>query len=123
MRVQIALVWTLMLLPLSQTHRWRAILGITNWTSLQFLPGAAMCFLALSVVYEERLVGDRMDWLTRPYSRRSLLLAKALFLLLTINLPQLIDETCCPIGERPLTFSLPAAACGEPTHGRVVPCC
>jgi hypothetical protein len=45
-----------------------------------------MCVL----VHDESLVGDRQFWITRPYSRWSLLAAKALFIVLFMNVPLLI---------------------------------
>ena len=45
---------------------------------LQFL----RCLLIARLVHQEPLIGDRRFWITRPYSWRSLLAAKALFLLL-----------------------------------------
>lgn len=47
----------------------------------------ACWFLIASVVYEEPLAGDNQFWLTRPYSRTSLLASKLLFIGLFINLP------------------------------------
>ncbi len=47
----------------------------------------ACWFLIANVVYEEPLVGDKQFWLTRPYSRISLLASKLLFLGLFINVP------------------------------------
>ncbi len=43
--------------------------------------------LITRVIHAERLVGDRQFWLTRPYTRTSLLTAKALFLIAFIYLP------------------------------------
>ena len=43
--------------------------------------------LTIAVIHEEGLVGDRQFWLTQPYSRARLLMAKALFLVLSVNLP------------------------------------
>jgi hypothetical protein len=52
----------------------------------------AAAFLAVSVVHEDRLVGDRKFWITRPYSWKSLLLAKGLFVLLFLHLPLLLAQ-------------------------------
>ena len=57
-----------------------------------FLLWLAAAFLAISVVHEDRLVGDRQFWITRPYSWKSLLLAKGLFVLLLVSLPVLLAQ-------------------------------
>jgi hypothetical protein len=44
------------------------------------------------VVQLESLVGDRQFWITRPYEWKKLLAAKALFVLLFVNLPLLIAD-------------------------------
>jgi hypothetical protein len=59
-------------------HLASAILPITWWP--------IMCVL----IQDEPLVGDRQFWVTRPYSRWSLLAAKALFIVLFMNVPLLI---------------------------------
>ncbi len=43
-------------------------------------------------IHDEALPGDRQFWITRPYSWRSLLGAKVLFILAFINLPMLIAD-------------------------------
>jgi hypothetical protein len=43
-------------------------------------------------IHNEALAGDRQFWITRPYSWRSLLAAKALFILAFINLPMLAAD-------------------------------
>jgi len=48
--------------------------------------------LIASIIYKEPLVGDRQFWLTRPYSWKSLLVAKALLILAFINLPFLVSD-------------------------------
>jgi len=48
-------------------------------------------FIAHAIL-EDRLVGDRQFWLTRPYSRRSLLAAKCLLIAACINLPVLLAD-------------------------------
>jgi hypothetical protein len=49
-------------------------------------------YLAVRVVLEEPLPGDRQFWVTRPYGWKSLLGAKALFALAFLNLPLLISD-------------------------------
>lgn len=43
--------------------------------------------LIIAAIHEEKLPGDRQYWLTRPYSWKDLLAAKALFVMAFINLP------------------------------------
>src|ERR1700733_2001428 len=43
-------------------------------------------------IHDEALPGDRQFWITRPYSWRSLLSAKLLFILAFVNLPMLIAQ-------------------------------
>ncbi len=45
--------------------------------------------LVSRVIHAEALPGDRQFWLTRPYAWKSLLGAKALFILVFVNLPKL----------------------------------
>jgi hypothetical protein len=52
----------------------------------------ARCYLIVCAIHQERLAGDRQWWLTRPYSWKSLLVAKALFLLAFVNLPLFIAD-------------------------------
>ncbi len=63
---------------------------------LFFILGVSLClswwFLIARVIQDESLVGDRQFWLTRPYQRRWLLAAKALFVIAVINVPVLIFD-------------------------------
>ncbi len=56
-----------------------------------FLPLAAWVLIA-RVIQAEALPGTQQFWLTRPYSRGSLLAAKALFLVTFISLPKLVSD-------------------------------
>lgn len=49
--------------------------------------------LIARVIHSEALPGDKQFWLTRPYQRGSLLLAKTLLILLCVNLPMLFADT------------------------------
>lgn len=60
------------------------------WRFVTPLVPIAWCFLIVRVVHDERLVGDRQFWVTRPYNWKELLAAKFLFVLMFINLPALI---------------------------------
>ena len=49
-----------------------------------------MAALAVTVVHQDPLPGSAHDWLARPIVRRDLLLAKLLFVIVTIHLPMLL---------------------------------
>jgi hypothetical protein len=59
---------------------------------LQFLLPVAWWFTIAHVVHGEALVGDRQFWVTRPYSWRSLLLAKILFCVAFLSVPLLAQD-------------------------------
>jgi hypothetical protein len=67
---------------------------VSRW--LFALLGISLCFswwfLIVRVVQGESLVGDRQFWLTRPYQRRWLMAAKALFIIAFVNVPVLIFD-------------------------------
>ena len=48
--------------------------------------------LIARVIHAEALPGDRHFWLTRPYSRAGLILAKALFIAAFVNLPLFVAQ-------------------------------
>ncbi len=60
----------------------------------EVLPSVALplaCWLVIiSAIHEDKLPGDRQYWLTRPYSWKELLAAKALFIAACVNLPLLV---------------------------------
>jgi len=59
---------------------------------LRFLWLLAATFLVVSVIQQEALPGHQQHWLTRPYRRGHLFLAKALFLAVFAGLPLLTIE-------------------------------
>ena len=63
-------------------------------------------YLICLLVHEESFTGDRQFWITRPYSRRSLLAAKALFVLAFVNVPLLLGgfAILAAAGYRPLAY-------------------
>jgi hypothetical protein len=67
---------------------------VSRW--LFALLGISLCFswwfLVVRVIQGESLVGDRQFWLTRPYQRRWLMAAKALFIIAFVNVPVLIFD-------------------------------
>jgi hypothetical protein len=60
--------------------------------SMEELLQLLRCLLIASVVHKESLVGDRQFWITRPYSWRRLLAAKALFVCLFAVVPSVIAD-------------------------------
>jgi hypothetical protein len=78
-------------------------------TAYSLLAGFALplaCWsLIIAAIHEEKLPGDRQYWLTRPYSWKDLLAAKALFVVAFINLPLFAWHTAAfaavgiPLGE------------------------
>jgi len=64
-------------------------------------------YLIARLVQEEPLAGDRQFWVTRPYSRGSLLAAKVLFVVAFINVPLLLAGFAIlgAAGYRPLAYS------------------
>ena len=73
--------------------------GIGRFIGYQVLSGLisvllpiAWVFLITRAIQGESLVGDKQFWVTRPYEWKKLLIAKLLFLTLTINLPLFIVD-------------------------------
>jgi hypothetical protein len=56
------------------------------------LQPVAWPFLVVRVIHEEPLPGDRQFWITRPYSWRSLLAAKVLFMVAFLHLPLFVAD-------------------------------
>lgn len=63
-----------------------------NWWFMLFMLPIAWCYLAARLIHAEPLVGDRLFWITRPYAWKSLLAAKALFILAFVNLPMIFAD-------------------------------
>jgi hypothetical protein len=59
---------------------------------LELLVSASWWLLISNLIHDERLVGDRQFWLTRPYEWKKLLVAKLLFLFAFLYLPLFIAE-------------------------------
>jgi hypothetical protein len=66
----------------------------------------AWWYLIAAVIHEEALPGNRQYWLTRPFSRRDLLAAKAIFILVFICLPDFCTEATVLVlrGKSPLGY-------------------
>ena len=74
--------------PRLDDHPLRLI--FSGWLTPMVLIGWFL--LIVRVVHEEVLAGDRQFWVTRPYDWKKLLTAKALFLVVFVNLPLLIVQ-------------------------------
>src|SRR6266478_487348 len=62
------------------------------WTLVMILLPLAWWTLIARVLHDEALPGDNQFWITRPYSWKNLLGAKALFILTFINIPMLLAD-------------------------------
>jgi len=79
------------------------------WTMVLILLPLSWWTLIARVIHGETLPGDRQFWITRPYSWKSLLGAKALFILALINLPMFLADIAIvrAYGLHPLGAELP----------------
>ncbi|HNY41485.1 MAG TPA: hypothetical protein PKJ41_13885 [Bryobacteraceae bacterium] len=59
---------------------------------LTYLLPVAWWALIARLIYDEPLAVEQPFWVTRPYSRKSLLAAKVLFIVVFVNLPKLIGD-------------------------------
>src|SRR5581483_756959 len=74
-------------------QRWSSPLPQTVASfSMNLLLPFAWWTLIVRAIHAETLTGDRQFWPTRPYRWRSLLLAKALFFVLFVNLPLFVAQ-------------------------------
>jgi hypothetical protein len=84
--------------------------GVEGWAGIiTWLMVLSWWYLTASLIHQESLPGDRQFWLTRPYSRASLVAAKVVFLAVFINIPFFISD-CVIVANQ--GFS-PAAAMGS----------
>jgi hypothetical protein len=58
----------------------------------QLLAPLACWVLAVTLIHEERLIGDEQYWLTRPFTWKDLVAAKALFLVVFVNAPLFVCQ-------------------------------
>jgi hypothetical protein len=81
-------------IPMIWSQEPNFVAPVSRW--LFALLGVSLCFswwfLIVRVIQGESLVGDRQFWLTRPYQRRWLMAAKALFIIAFVNVPVLIFD-------------------------------
>jgi hypothetical protein len=77
-----------------QTGRASSEVLVPSGRGVLVLPFLALfwCYLIARVVHADALADDRQFWLTRPYDRRSLWAAKAIFVLAVVNLPMLFAQ-------------------------------
>src|SRR5580693_8112343 len=87
-------------LGLTSPHRWwmsgagyEETVSFSPRASVMLLPSLLPVLIPLSwwilispLIHDERLVGDRQYWLTRPYEWKKLLTAKTLFILVFLYL-------------------------------------
>src|ERR1035438_4897812 len=58
----------------------------------KILEPVACWVLIVAVIHEERLIGHEQYWLTRPYTWKNLVVAKALFLVVFVSLPLFVCQ-------------------------------
>ncbi|HTX36051.1 MAG TPA: hypothetical protein VME43_13565 [Bryobacteraceae bacterium] len=93
-RLQLAAFLALMgLLGWAEAATPRDLQGAMAGMLCQWLLVPAAWYLVALAIHEHPLPGDRQYWLTRPYPRSSLVLAKALFVAAFLNLPLLAMQT------------------------------
>ena len=88
-----ALALTALFACAQSRYPWHTLYGrALSILDLSFIVLLAWFYLIARVVHEEPLVGDNAFWLSRPYSRKSLLAAKILFIAVFVSLPALAAE-------------------------------
>ena len=75
----------------------------------RLLEPVACWVLIVAAIHEERLIGHEQYWLTRPYTWKHLLAAKALFLAVFVSLPLLVCQYIILVGAN---GSVPASWLG-----------
>lgn len=88
---QALLFWAVLGMPAAMNHLLKWGLSLTGGAALALQP-LACWLLVVSVIHGEALVGHQQYWLTRPYSRKQLVAAKCLFLLVFVNLPLFVYQ-------------------------------
>ena len=58
----------------------------------KILEPVACWVLIVAAIHEERLIGHEQYWLTRPYTWKNLVAAKALFLVVFVSLPLFVCQ-------------------------------
>src|ERR1035441_7506541 len=64
----------------------------------KILEPVACWVLIVAVIHEERLIGHEQYWLTRPYTWKNLVAAKALFLVVFVSLPIFVCQYIILVG-------------------------
>jgi hypothetical protein len=85
------------------------------WVLVLALLPLAWWTLIARVIHDETLPGDRQFWISRPYSWKSLLAAKVLFILVFINVPMLFADAVIvrAYGLHPFSAQLPGLLWSE----------
>src|ERR1035438_2012929 len=74
-------------------------LGVQRFRYLALILEPVACWvLIVGVIHEERLIGHEQYWLTRPYTWKNLVAAKALFLLVFVSLPIFVCQYIILVG-------------------------
>ena len=89
--VALAVVAAFTFMGVRQARSPGAARGLAGGMAAFLLP-LAWWILIARVIHSEALPGDQQFWLTRPYAWKSLLGAKALFILVFVNLPMLVAD-------------------------------
>jgi hypothetical protein len=104
--------------------------------SFLFLLAVSRWYLIVCAVHQEKLAGNRQWWITRPYSWKSLLAAKALLVAVFVHLPSLASDAAILLSQGlslqsgwrnllmrqvalALVYLLPGAAMAAVTEGLV----
>ena len=85
---------------------------IAAWTLVMILLPLTWWTLIARVIHDKALPGDSQYWTTRPYSWKSLLAAKTLFILAFINLSMLVAD-----GMIVRAYGLPGLPLGKELAG------
>jgi hypothetical protein len=109
---------------LSRAETFLLVLAVARW------------YLIVCAVHQEKPAGDRQWWITRPYSWKSLLAAKALVAVLLVHVPALLSDAAILVSQGlslqsgwrnllmrqvalALAYLLPGAALAAVTEGLV----
>jgi len=108
----IAVTWLLLaLFPLHETMAADPVRGFRSLLFQVALP-VAMFLLVIVSVQQEKLIGDRQYWLTRPFTGWHLLAAKILFFVVFLNVPMLLVRAVMLRNAlMPVTENVPALVC------------
>ena len=116
-QIAITLVLTVAFAWIQSKPYYAEKMGAEGWAGIiNMLLAMSWWYLIVSAIHQERLPGDRQFWLTRPYSRGSLVAARALLVATFINLPFFISD-CAIVANQGFA---PATAIGSLLWRQVV---